>query len=147
MKRNIVTVVLFITALSACENKSLTTQEDIIPISKDNTIYQEVDQMPEYVNGMTDFYGYIQKNLKYPEQAKQLDVEGKVYIEFVVSKTGTIESAKVLRGIGSGCDEAALEVFQNSPNWKPGIKNGEAVNVKMVLPLTFKLRKLKVHQR
>lgn len=139
MNRNIITVVLFMAALSACENKNLTTQKEVIPISKDNTIYEQVDQMPEYAEGMTGFYTYIQKNLKYPEQAKRLGIEGKVFIEFVVSKKGTIVSAKVLRGIGSGCDEAALDVIENSPNWQPGSKNGEAVNVKMILPVTFKL--------
>lgn len=139
MKRTTLFITLVASMFSACENNNLSEQERITPVSKDNTVYQEVDQMPEYVNGMTSFFQYIQENLKYPEQAKRLGVEGKVFVEFVVTKTGTIESAKVLRGIGSGCDKAALEVIKNSPNWQPGIKNGESVNVKMVLPITFKL--------
>lgn len=110
-----------------------------IPVSKSDTIYDKVDQMPEFNGGKNEFFSYIQNNLKYPDQAKKAGVEGKVFVEFIISKTGTIESAKILRGIGAGCDEAALQVIQNSPDWNPGIKDGKIVNVKLVLPITFSL--------
>ncbi|MCB0496741.1 MAG: energy transducer TonB [Cyclobacteriaceae bacterium] len=136
MKNILITFVAF--ALIACSDPAA-NEQDNVRISSDDTIYDKVEQMPSYAGGMNKFAQYMQENLKYPEEAKRKGIEGKVFVEFVVDKNGQITSENVLKGIGAGCDAAALELVKNAPSWKPGIKDGEAVNVKMVLPVSFKL--------
>ena len=77
--------------------------------------------------------------MKYPSQAQRMGLEGKVFIEFVVGRDGSIADVKVLRGIGAGCDEEAIRVLKKSPNWSPGKQRGRPVRQRMVLPITFKL--------
>ena len=82
---------------------------------------------------------YVRKKLKYPSQARRMGIEGKVFIQFVVGKDGEITEVKVIRGVGAGCDEEAARVIKSSPKWTPGKQRGQAVKVRMVLPITFKL--------
>jgi len=88
---------------------------------------------------MGAFYEYVSKNLKYPSQARRMGVEGKVFVQFVVDKDGSISQVQSIKGIGAGCDEEAVRVLQNAPKWKPGKQRGRPVRVRMVLPITFKL--------
>ena len=98
-----------------------------------------VEQMPEFPGGKDALIAYISKNLNYPEQAVEEGIEGVVYVSFVVEEDGKISNAKVLRGIGGGCDEEALRVVQRMPNWTPGKQRGEALRVKYNLPIRYKL--------
>ena len=66
-------------------------------------------------------------------------IEGKVFVQFVVDRDGSITDVVVVRGIGGGCDEEAIRVVKNSPSWKAGKQRGKNVRVRMVLPITFKL--------
>jgi len=66
-------------------------------------------------------------------------IEGRVFVQFVVDKDGSITNVEVLKGIGGGCDEEAVRVVKNAPKWNPGKQRGRPVRVKMVLPITFKL--------
>jgi len=102
-------------------------------------VYTLVDEHPMPFNGMNALYEEIGSKLKYPEQARRMGIEGKVFVEFVVQKSGIITDIKVLKGIGAGCDEAAKMVMSGIEDWNPGIFKGEAVAVKMVLPIIFKL--------
>lgn len=96
-----------------------------------------------YTSVMPDFAGnlneYLSKKLKYPELAKENNVQGRVTVQFVVNEDGSISEAKVLKGIGGGCDEEALRVINNMPRWKPGMHNGKAVRVYMNIPIVFQL--------
>ncbi len=105
----------------------------------ENEIFMVVEQSASPEGGMPAFYSYVSKNLKYPKQARKLGVEGKVIIQFVVWKDGSLRDLKVLKGIGSGCDEEAVRVLKNSPKWKPGKQRGRPVNQRIVLPIMFKL--------
>ncbi len=82
---------------------------------------------------------YIYKNVKYPKAAKEAGIQGKAVIEFVVQKDGSIADAKILRNPGGGTGEEAQRVVQSMPNFIPGKQKGEAVNVRYVLPISFKL--------
>lgn len=82
---------------------------------------------------------FIIANLKYPKEAQDARVEGRVIVKFVISKDGTVRDAEVVKGIGSGCDEAARAIVDAMPNWVPGKKDGKDVAVQYTLPLTFKL--------
>lgn len=97
------------------------------------------EKMPEYDGGLSSFYKYVRKKMKYPTQARKMGVEGKVFIEFIIDKTGALTEVKVIKGIGAGCDEEALKVIKNSPAWIPGKQRGKPVKVKMVLPIIFRL--------
>ncbi len=107
-------------------------------------VFTKVDNLPHPKNGFDGFYKHLSKNLKYPVLARKNEVEGKVFVAFVVTKSGVIEGVTIAKGIGSGCDEAARQVIMNSPDWIPGsLESGENVNVRMILPITFALRKKK----
>ncbi|MDO1444778.1 TonB family protein [Rhodocytophaga aerolata] len=111
------------------------------PIQEEDTegtfIVVENPPMPE--GGFDGFGKYLQKNLKYPEQARRMNVEGKVFVQFVIDKDGSPTDITVLKGIGSGCDEEAVRVIKNMPKWTPGKQRGRPVKVKMSLPVVFKL--------
>lgn len=102
--------------------------------------YTYVERMPQYPDGQDAMYKFVYSNLKYPELALQKKVSGTVIIQFVVSKEGDIQNAKVVRGIGSGCDEEALRVVNAMPKWSPGMHNGKFVPVTFTLPIKFVLQ-------
>lgn len=102
-------------------------------------IFTIVEQQPEPKGGFSAFYEYIGKNLKYPKLAQRNNIEGRVYIEFVVEKNGTLTDINILKGIGCGCDEEACRIIGGAPNWNPGKQRGKPVRVKMVIPILFRL--------
>jgi protein TonB len=104
-----------------------------------DVVFRIVEEQPSPVGGYSAFYEYIGKKLKYPAQARRMGIEGKVFIEFIVDKDGSITEVTVMKGIGGGCDEEALRVIKAAPKWKPGKQRGQPVKVKMVVPITFKL--------
>ena len=104
-----------------------------------DTIYDIVEVMPEYPGGMDMMMKYFSENIKYPEEAKEKGISGKVFISFVIEKDGSVTEVKVLRSIGGGCDEEALRVVKAMPKWKPGLVKGQPVRVHYNLPITFKL--------
>jgi TonB family protein len=123
--------------ISNTSEQSSSTSEIII--YKGIEVYTEVENQPVPSSGMNEFYHYIQQNMKYPEAAKENGIEGKVFVQFVVDANGKLTNVAAVKGIGYGCDEEAVRVIHNSPNWKPGSQDGVPVNVMMVLPITFKL--------
>jgi protein TonB len=104
-----------------------------------NKIFTAVEQEPSYPGGLDKFYAYLSRNIHYPAVAKENNVQGKVFLTFVVERDGALTDIKVLRGIGSGCDEEAVRVLKAAPKWKPGIQNGRPVRVQYNVPITFTL--------
>lgn len=98
----------------------------------------ELEKQPE---GQEAFYKYISKSLKYPNAAKRENVEGRVYVQFIVNTDGSLTDVQVTKGIGFGCDEEAIRVIENAPKWTPGKQRGKPVRVRMSLPIIFKLNK------
>ncbi len=94
---------------------------------------------PKPVGGYELFYTQISKNLKYPKQAVRQGVDGRVFIEFVVDRNGKVNHIKVVKGIGAGCDEEAMRVLALT-HWEPGKQRGKPVNVRMVIPMVFKVQ-------
>jgi len=105
-------------------------------VTTDPIIYAEV--MPEPINGYAGFYQLLRETVKYPRKAQQLDIQGKVFVEFVVDEEGNLGNLKVVKGIGSGCDEEAMRILKLT-KWKPGKQRGVPVKVRMVQPIYFKL--------
>ena len=102
-------------------------------------VYTIVEQMPEFPGGNEKMVEFISSNTQYPQEAKEKGVQGRVLVNFVVDTDGSITDVKVMRGIGSGCDEEAVRVVKSMPKWQPGRQRGEAVKVAFTLPFTFKL--------
>lgn len=102
-------------------------------------IFIVVEESAAPIGGITAFYDFVKDKLKYPAQARRMRIEGKVFVEFVVEKDGTISDVRSIKGIGGGCDEEAVRVVENAPKWKPAKQRGKAVRQRMVLPLTFKM--------
>ena len=92
--------------------------------------------MPEPKDGLESIY----KQIKYPEVAQKAGVEGKVYLLIYINENGDVDDVKVIKGLGAGCDEAAIEVIKNT-KFNPGKDNGTPIKVKLSLPITFKLNK------
>ena len=109
-------------------------------VQKSNdSIFQIVEKMPEFPGGAEAMMNYLSGNIKYPEEAKEKGVSGRVFINFVIEKDGSVSNAKVMRSIGGGCDEEALRVVNAMPKWKPGVQKGKPVRVSYMLPINFKL--------
>ncbi|MFT2008587.1 energy transducer TonB [Pontibacter sp. 13R65] len=98
------------------------------------------EQMPSFTGGEAAMFAYIGKNIKYPQQAIRAQIEGTVYVSFVVSKTGEISDIEVLRGLGAGCDEEAIRVIKSMPSWSPGKQNGRTVPVRYNIPIKYTLK-------
>ncbi|WP_373493814.1 TonB family protein [Aquiflexum sp.] len=105
----------------------------------ENTVFDVVEKAPEFEGGIEAWNEWIKSNIQYPKTAKQMGVEGTVYVVFVINKDGTIDQPEILRGIGAGCDEEVLRLISKSPDWIPGQHRGQKVNVRMRLPVRFKL--------
>ena len=103
-------------------------------------VFLSVEENPEFPGGPAKLLEYVQKNLKYPMMARESDIQGKVFVGFVVEKDGSISNVKVLRGIGGGCDEEAVRVVQSLPKFKPGKQRGNPVRVAYTLPIVFRLQ-------
>lgn len=103
-----------------------------------NEIFQIVEVMPSFPGGEQKLAQYFAKNLKYPQVAKKNGIKGRVFVDFIIEPDGSVTNAKVVRGIGSGCDEEAVRVIQSMPKWNPGKQRGNAVRVSYRLPVVFK---------
>lgn len=107
----------------------------------DNTIHEttSLDAYPEFEGGMKAWARFIQRNLRYPQQAQEEGLQGKVFISFVIEKDGSISNVTVLRGVASSLDQEAARVIQKSPKWKPGMQNNQRVRVRFNMPISFSL--------
>ncbi|GAA0879982.1 hypothetical protein GCM10009119_29520 [Algoriphagus jejuensis] len=126
---SIMGMLLVLLAWAAFPNSSLAQER----------VHDKVDEMPVPPGGMEGFTQYMIKTLKYPQEAKEAKIEGKVLVTFVVKSDGTVSSSKILQGIGGGCDEEALRVVANSGVWTPGKLDGKSVNTQITLPVQFKM--------
>ena len=110
-----------------------------VATSKEDTVYQIVEEMPQYPGGEEAMMKYVADNIKYPQGAKDKNISGRVFVSFVIEKDGSVSNVKVVRGIGGGCDEEAARVIQGMPKWEPGKQKGKPVRVNYMMPIFFKL--------
>lgn len=99
-----------------------------------------VQEQPDFPGGMGKMYEYLQKNTKYPDMEFDAGIQGKVYVEFVVDKDGSVEDVKIRRGVSPGLDKEALRAVKSMPKWSPGKMNGKAVKCRFTIPVDFKLK-------
>ena len=101
------------------------------------SMFESLELYPEFEGGMDAWTKFLQKNLKYPALAEESCVQGRVFVSFVIGKDGMVTDARVIRGLGAGCDEEAIRVIRKSPRWKAGMQNGKAVRVRYIIPVSF----------
>lgn len=112
----------------------------VIEQPKEAEIFTVVEENPQFPGGEAALYKYLNESIKYPEEAKELGIQGRVFVNFVVETNGSVSNVKVLRGIGGGCDEEAIRVVQSMPKWTPGKQRGIPVRVSYNLPIKFTLQ-------
>jgi len=108
------------------------------PKSNSEIVYTAVEQMPCYIGGEEAMKEFITKNLKFPEECKDDNFNGKVYVRFVVSKDGDVKDAQIMRSLDLPFDKEALRVINSMPKWIPGKQDGVNVSVYYVVPISFK---------
>lgn len=135
MKKAIVLIALAI----FCSGYTIaqTTEEEVVEL------INYVEKQPEFPGGTDSMFAFIQRNIRYPEEAKRSGIEGRVFVTFVVEKDGQVSDAKILRDIGGGCGEEAIRVVNIMPKWLPGSLRigGEPARMQFNLPVMFKLKK------
>lgn len=110
------------------------------PKEEENKVFDVVEENPSFPGGPSALMQWLNENIKYPVIAAENGIEGRVIVQFVVSKTGAISDVKVVRGVDPSLDKEAVRVVSNMPNWTPGRQNGTTVNVRYTLPVTFRLQ-------
>ncbi|MFM7683236.1 MAG: energy transducer TonB [Bacteroidota bacterium] len=113
--------------------------ELILDKPTDEEVFTIVEVNPEFNGGVNEMMKFLKEHIKYPEYAREIGIEGKVYIQFIVFKDGHLSDFKVIKKVHPTLDREALEVVQKMPNWVPGKNNGKSVNVVVVVPIVFKL--------
>mgnify|MGYP001407780959 CR=1 FL=1 len=113
--------------------------EEIIIEEEEREFYMVVENMPEFPGGDLGLMKYIQKNVRYPDIAKEYNITGKVYVSFIVDKTGSVSNVKIVRGVDKNLDAEALRVIKSLPKYTPGTQRGRPVRVMFTIPVNFKL--------
>ena len=107
---------------------------------KEETVYQVVEQMPMFPGGMLAAMEFLGKNMKYPVAAQKAKIEGRVIVQFVVDKDGSISRTKVVNSVSPELDAEAIRVVNMMPKWNPGKQRGKEVPVMFTMPITFRLQ-------
>lgn len=154
----VVTLLIF---FSNCANKSKEVQTDaetteVVPATElektvepevkvveaevKDDIFEVVEHMPEYPGGTQELLKYLSSNIKYPANAEKNKIQGRVIIQFIVNKDGSVTNEKVVRSIDPELDAEALRVISSMPKWKPGMQKDEPVRVKYTVPVVFRVQ-------
>lgn len=105
----------------------------------DDDVFEKVEEAPEFPGGLSALYTFLAKNMKYPAEAREKNIQGKVYVSFIIEKDGSVSNVTLIRGIGGGCDEEAIRVVQMLPKWIPGKTRGNPIKVLYKMPVSFRL--------
>lgn len=123
------TILLLLTFMIHAQNK----------INKNDEVYSLVDKTATPKIAKEEYYSLLASYVQYPDEAKRNNITGKVYVEFIINGEGKVTEARVVKGIGHGCDEIALNAVKKAGDWNPGILNNNIVKQKLVLPINFSL--------
>jgi protein TonB len=107
------------------------------PAIKPDSVFINPEVRPHFVGGDKAFMAYLSKNIRYPAQALQRRVSGRVYVSFILSAQGRVQDAHVISGPGSGLNDEALRLIWLMPPWEPGRANGQPVRVACTVPIAF----------
>jgi len=124
------------------------TKSELLPIQTkkgekekdEDGVFVVVENMPEFPGGEFALRKFLTRSIKYPNVAEENGIQGKVYVNFVVDKDGSVSNAKIARGVDPSIDKEALRVVMTLPKWKPGIQRGKAVRVSYTVSISFQLQ-------
>lgn len=135
------TMLAFSFVLIACsqpeDRRDIT--DTVLGKSVNDSTYTVVDVMPEFPGGNDSLIAYLSTSITYPAPAKSEGIEGKVFVNFIINKDGSIGEVKAMKGPGHGCNEEAVRVISQMPDWTPGLKDGKEVKVSFNIPISFNL--------
>jgi protein TonB len=134
-------ITLLIAHLSYAQNSS---NSDTVEKKNNHKIIISVEEVPEFPGGIHAFINYLSKNLRYPEVARLIGINGKLNVSFVVDTDGRVTDVTPNNCIGAGCEAEASRLLEMSPTWKPGIQNSKPVRVRYTVPISFSLGQEKV---
>jgi protein TonB len=110
------------------------------PKKGEKKIFTMVDETAEFPGGMSAMRAYLAKSIHYPDSAKNNNIQGKVILQFIVNKDGSISNVDIMRNLPGGCGEEARRVVLAMPKWKPGLMNGQPVDMYYTLPISFRTK-------
>ena len=127
------------------DNKQAAANDEIVSLeavvsSNDRKVFDVVEEMPQFPGGVQKLLEFLSANIKYPQEAFETGKQGRVIVSFVVETDGSVSNAEVVKPVDPLLDAEALRVVNTMPNWTPGKQNGEPVNVKYAVPITFRLQ-------
>ena len=139
--------ILFLLTLTSLTVLSQEKKDEYRAFMKDGIEYKTngkdtiiiVDPMPEFKGGKQGLVKYLSENIRYPESARRKNIEGKVFVSFVVGSDGKVKDCKIAKSVSSELDKEALRVIKRMPKWKPGEQHGKPIPVSYTLPINFKL--------
>ena len=119
----------------------IVVQAPVVEPEKEDTeqIFTIVEETASPKGGMLSFYTFVKENIRYPAAARRLGIQGRVFVEFVIAKDGSLTDVHVVKGIGAGCDEEAVRIVQAAPPWNPARQRGKPVRQRYTLPIIFKM--------
>ncbi|NCC10256.1 MAG: TonB family protein [Bacteroidia bacterium] len=118
---------------------SVKPKKKVTVVSSDDDLFIAVEQMPDFPGGQGALMEFLKNNVKYPKEAATSAIQGRVIVQFVIMKDGTVAQPKVVRAVDPSLDAEALRVIRLMPKWTPGKQRGKAVNVKYTVPVMFRL--------
>lgn len=134
------------TIIASTEETGAAVEVKYVPVvieeeePEEQTIFEVVENMPEFPGGQAALMQFLSKNIKYPTIAQENGTQGRVIIQFVVNRDGTVVDPVVVRSVDPYLDKEALRVVGTMPKWKPGMQRGKAVRVKYTVPVMFRLQ-------
>lgn len=137
---------VFETVIASSEDVGEKVEVKYVPVTveeeepEEQEIFEVVEQMPDFPGGQAALMQYLSKNIKYPTIAQENGTQGRVIVQFVVNKDGSIVDANVVRSVDPYLDKEALRVIGTMPKWKPGQQRGKPVRVKYTVPVMFRLQ-------
>jgi protein TonB len=142
--KSIIGIVAVLAALSSCSEVTECAMETkpappAVTKVKEKIWICGIEQMPSFPGGQKALLEYLAANVRYPDDCEEACVQGRVVVSFVVERDGSITEPKVVKSVYPSLDEEALRVVNGMPKWSPGKLNGEAVRIKYVIPVTFKV--------
>lgn len=130
---------LFMSLMAVCCLTTVSAQKTVVA-QKNQTVFDVVEQMPEYPGGIAALFEYLMKNVKYPADAEKQKIEGRVIATFIVETDGSISNIEVVKPMFPSLDAEAVRVLSGMPKWTPGRQNGKEVRVKYTVPISFNLK-------
>ena len=131
---------LIIMSLMVLFGLTTVSAQKTVVAQKNQKVFDVVEQMPEYPGGIQALFEYLSQNVKYPADAENQKVEGRVIATFIVETDGTINNVEVVKPVFPSLDAEAIRVLSGMPKWTPGKQSGKEVSVKYTVPINFNLK-------